>query len=226
MRAVAVVPVKYTSERVGSKNFREFVGGESLFSRKIRQLREADCFNEIYVSTDHVALAEEAESLGFRLIERDASYCNNETPWSEVIYHVVDSLPESDDVVVAWCHTTSPLFQRYSECIERYFVEVREGRSDGLVTVRPMKEFLLSADRRPLNYNWGVWHPYSQQLETIYAVNGALFVTDKATMVKNRYVVSRWPHLFECGFLESIDIDTPEDFTFAKKCLELGLDEY
>ena len=52
MKIVAVIPVKHTSERVKSKNFRPFYDGKSLLDIKIEQLMNTTNISDIYISSD------------------------------------------------------------------------------------------------------------------------------------------------------------------------------
>ena len=54
----------------------------------------------------------------------------------------------------------------------------------------------------------------------VFYITGALFITTKQNMLKNRYVISRNPFLFEVNNYESIDIDSEYDFELAKILLE------
>ena len=216
MRLIAVVPVKKTSDRVKDKNFCEFVHGKSLLDLLLSKLGNCSSIDEVYVSSDNLAISDTVVSRGFKFIERSAAFCNNDVGWSEVITHVIGSIPEEDNVVIAWCHTTSPLFGRYSEAIDAFSAAYSAGENDGLVTVHARSDFLLNQQGRPLNYSWGVWHPYSQDLEPLCAVTGALFIATKKTMLENRYVISRNPLLFHTSDYESVDVDTPFDFQLAR----------
>lgn len=220
MRTIAVVPVKEKSDRVKSKNFREFHDGISLFEHKIYQLRAAGCFDAIYVSSDCGALEERQVELGFTFLKRDQDYCNNVMPWSDVIHFVASSLPENPDTSLAWCHVTSPLFNDYSACLRNYHEKVAENEYDGLVSVKRVAEYLISEGGLPINYGWGVWHRYSQHLPKVYAVNGALFVAKIRTMIENRYVISRQPYFHEADDLSSIDVDNELDFSYAQYLME------
>lgn len=216
MKIVAVIPVKEKSERVMSKNFKTFADNLSLFELKLKQLVASKAFEAIYISTNALeakAIAEKHESI--IILDRNDHYCNNITPWSEVIHEVVCSIPEEDDTVIAWCHVTSPLFSDYDKAIEAYKKGVIN-YYNGLVTVSSLSEFIVSERARPVNYNWGVWHEYSQNLNKLYAISGALFVATKGEMKKNRYVISTNPILYEVSEYESIDIDTPYDFKIAQ----------
>ena len=216
MKTVAVVPVKHTSERVKQKNFRPFDGDKSLLDIKIEQLKASDAFDEIYISSDSPDAKKCCELHGAKFISRDISLCNNVTPWSDVIFEVVNSIPEPDNTHIAWCHTTSPLFDLFKSCLKRYYLNLDNGQENGLVAVSACKEYILDERATPVNYSWGPWHRYSQHLKKHYFVSGALFVSTKEEMLKNRYVISSNPYLFEASTEESLDIDTEFDFKFAQ----------
>lgn len=215
MKTVAVIPVKDKSERVVNKNFREFIDGISLMELKIRHLKSANIFDRIYVSTDSKKAYQLAKKYDLIFIERDKQFCNNITPWSDVIFEVVNSLPEDDETTVAWCHTTSPLFQNYKECIETYR-KLDPIKYNGLVVVVSFSEFIINEKAKPINYHWGVWHEYSQNMDQLYTITGGLFVASKKEMLKNRYVISTRPYLFEVSAFEAIDLDTEYDFQLAQ----------
>lgn len=219
MRKVAVIPVKHTSERVANKNFKEFYDGKSLFEVKLDQLIKCDCFDHIYVSTNSPVVNDILNEKNYEsttVIQRSDSFCNNNIPWSEVIHHVASSIPENDDTCVAWCHTTSPLFDEYRQCVDTFVKHLNSDKFNGLVTVSDFNEFLVDENTNPINYAWGPWHKYSQHLTKYYTINGALFISSKAEMIKNRYVISTNPHLYIVSKEKSVDIDDESDFEYAK----------
>jgi CMP-N-acetylneuraminic acid synthetase len=216
MRVVAVIPVKSISERVESKNFREFFGGESLFDILVNKLRNSNEIDDIYISSNALDLKERVERLGCKFILRPDEFCNNNISWSDVIAHVSNSIPEDDNTAIAWCHTTSPLFDEFDEAVKSYKASIKEGQFDGLVTVSELDEFIVSAHRQPINYSWGPWHPYSQHLEPMYTITGALFIATKIEMARNRYVISKNPDFYIVPPLQAIDVDTEYDFKLAQ----------
>ena len=220
MKTIAVIPVKHESERVRQKNFRPFDGDRSLLDIKIDQLKKANIFDEIYISSDSPEARKCSVDHGVKFIERDISLCNNVTPWSDVIFEVVSSIPEPGTAHIAWCHTTSPLFNLFNDCLKRYYSNIESGKENGLVAVSACKEFILDERATPVNYSWGPWHRYSQYLKKHYFVSGALFVSTKEEMLKNRYVISSNPYLFEATAEESVDIDTEFDFKFAQYLID------
>lgn len=216
MGLVAVIPVKHTSERVISKNFRPFYKGKSLLDLKIEQLKNTSLIDRIYVSSNSPDAREACTKYGVEFIPRSDSLCNNITPWSEVIYEIINSVPVSDKTHVAWCHTTSPNFDCFEKAIAEYFSAIENGKLNGLVAVSSCKEFIVDDMANPVNYSWGPWHKYSQDLRAYFFVSGALFLTSKAEYLRNRYVVSSSPHLFVASAEASIDIDTEFDFEYAQ----------
>ncbi len=220
MRVVAVIPVKSISERVKSKNFREFFASESLFDLLINKLRNSNEIDDIYISSNALDVKDRVEKLGCKFIQREDKFCNNNIPWSDVIAHIAGSIPEDDNTAIAWCHTTSPLFDEYDEAIQSYTASTKDGKFDGLVTVSELAEFIVSENRQPINYSWGPWHRYSQHLDTMYAITGALFIAPKIEMVRNRYVISKNPDFYVVPPIQAIDVDTEYDFKLAQLLMQ------
>ena len=108
----------------------------------------------------------------------------------------------------------------YKDAVKRYNEVLRNNKNNGLITVSKLGEFIVNNKARPVNYNWGVWHEYSQNLDKLYSITGALFIAPKSEMIKNRYVCSTNPFLFEVSNYESIDIDTIYDFKLAQLMFE------
>jgi len=211
--AVAVIPVREGSQRVLDKNFRSFAGGKSLLELKIEQLRKEACFEEIFVSSDSARAREVAERTSVGFLPRESRLCSANVRWSDVISGVVASLP-GDNPLVAWVHSTSPLHTEYARPLSVF--RKREGECDSLVTVSAFQEFIVNKKGRPINYHWGVWHDYSQELDELYKVTGALFIARKQDILQWRYLIGVKPHLYSVNRKSAVDIDTMEDFELAQ----------
>jgi CMP-N-acetylneuraminic acid synthetase len=215
MSTYAVIPVKGTSERVQSKNFRPFVDGMSLTELKVRQTVESGVFRDVFISSD----SDEGETLaarhGVTFLRRDAAFCNNQVPWSDVIYHVVNSLPIDPTDTVCWSHSTSPLFWRFADAVQQFNAAIAEGY-DSLIGVAALNEYILTDKGRPVNYAWGVWHPYTQHVEKLLRVTGSVFIAPKSEMLRCRYIVGQRPYLYATLPFEAVDVDTDYDFRLAQ----------
>jgi len=213
-RVIAVIPVKHTSDRVPSKNFRVFdeTDSASLFDILVKKLNSLQ-LDKVYVSSDSASVEE--NSSDYELLRRESYYCNNEVPWSDVITNVLESIPEPDDATVLWCHTTSPLFNSHSRALQQYLKRDTD-IYDSLVAVSRVKEFILTEAGLPVNYAFGPWHKYSQFLPRYYNVAGSLFIGQLSKMKSLRYVIGTSPILYQVEDIEAIDIDTELDFKLAQ----------
>ena len=210
-----VIPVKKTSERVKNKNFRKFYNNKSLFHLLISKLRKSQLVKNIFISSNKTSIEKEVNSMGCKFIYRKDKYCNNIIPWSDMIYHTVKSLPIDSNDDLAWCHTTTPLFDNYDNAFKTYFKKIKS-KNDGLVIVSTLNEFVVNEKKKPVNYSWGPWHQYSQNLEKLYTITGTMFASKKINFLNNRYVISKNPHFYQISRYESLDIDDNYDFELAK----------
>ncbi|WP_217127068.1 cytidylyltransferase domain-containing protein [Hydrogenophilus thiooxidans] len=215
MRVVAVIPAKGFSSRVPDKNFRPFYKGKSLLEIKIFQCLQSGVFDSIYVSSDDERAADIAHQLGVTYVFRDNRLCLESTPWYEVLEGILDSLPETDDVWVAWCPVTSPLFRRYAEIVSCLCDKLTEGYNS-ITTVTSLRHYYLNDHFTPLNHCWGVWHSYSQKISAIYQLNLACTISQKKEMKFCSYQIGSRPTFFLTEAWEGHDIDTQEEFELAQ----------
>jgi len=209
---VALIPVREGSERIKDKNFVEFVEGQSLLEIKIEHLKQAGCFDRIFVSSDSDKVRQIALNNGINFLERTTEMCQSSVIWPDVVEHIISTIPGNP--IVTWSLVTSPLFNRYANAVGDFLTHKE---NDSLVAVLPKKSFFINKFGRGINYNPGFWHPYSQELETYYEVTGACYIGLKSDMIKWRYWFGIKPYLFEVSETEAVDIDTEEQFKFAKK---------
>ena len=211
-KIVALVPVREGSQRVKNKNFISFSDGKSLLEIKIKALKEADCFDHIYISSNSERTRKIAEENDVEYLFRAESMCRADVIWSDVVEYIMGTIPNNP--LISWALTTSPMFCNHRGAVEK-FLEV-QGEHDSLVAVEKKKSFFLNGYGRGINFNPGLWHPYSQQLEPWYEVTGACYIGRKSDMQKWRYWFGVNPYLFEISSAESVDVDTEEDFKFAQ----------
>lgn len=218
---VALVPVREGSSRIKDKNFIPFGGHPTLMHNKIEQLKRSSCFDHIYISSDSQRVREIAKECGVEYLPRDPLMCTSKPRWDEVVVSILNTVPGNPDV--AWAMVTSPLFSRYGEAVESYFAHPDE--NDSLVGVKRIQEYLIDENGRPLFYSFGPWHPYSNELKPLYAINDTIFIARKSDQINWRYWIGRKPCLFLCGQQESIDVNFPEDLEMARVASQLKLND-
>jgi CMP-N-acetylneuraminic acid synthetase len=217
-KIVAVVPVREGSSRIKDKNFVPFGGHPTLVHNKIDHLKRAGCFDHIYISSDSQRAREIAKETGVEFLDRDPVMCTSKPRWDEVVVSILNTVP--GDPHIAWAMVTSPLFTRYGEAVDAYVS--KQGVHDSLVGVKQIKEYLIDEAGRPLFYSFGAWHPYSDEIKPLYAINDTIFIAKKSDQVHWRYWIGRTPFLFQCEPVESIDVNFPEDLEMAVLAGGLG----
>jgi len=211
-KIVAAIPVREGSRRVKDKNFRPFANEKSLLHLKIKQLKKANCFDHIYISSDSERAKKIAEENDIEFLPRPSYLCSSKARWFEVTDYILESIP--GDPIVAWTMVTAPLFERYKQAIDK-FLSVRE-EYDSLLTVLGAREYLLNEKGKPINCNFGLWHSYTNELEKHYVITGSLYIARKSDQLRWHYWIGLKPYLYEISKFECVDVDYEEDFQFAE----------
>ncbi|MFT5716055.1 MAG: CMP-N-acetylneuraminic acid synthetase [Oleiphilaceae bacterium] len=217
MRKIAVIPAKSSSSRVPDKNFRDFFNEKSLLEIKIEQCIDSKMFDCIYISSDDDRCRELANKYNISFIKRDAIYCIDETPWSEVLISILNQTDTADRDLIAWIPVTTPLFINYKEAFD--ILEDNDA-NDSLMTVTELKHYMLNSDFIPCNFQFGVWASYSQLISPFYQMNCALWIAPKEKMIRNRFQTGDSPYFMKTPLLDSVDIDELEEFELAQLLFE------
>jgi N-acylneuraminate cytidylyltransferase len=217
-QVVAVVPVREGSSRITGKNFLPFGKYPTLVHNKIEHLKASGCFTHIYLSSDSARVKEIARECGVDFLYRDPLMCTSKPRWDEVVKAILCTVPGDPDVL--WAMVTSPLFTRYKEAVDAYYAN--SVKHDSLVGVKQIREYLVDEEGRPLFYSFGAWHPYSNELKPLYAINDVAFIAKKSDQLQWGYWIGRRPYLFQCEGAESIDVNFPEDMEMALLAQQLS----
>jgi CMP-N,N'-diacetyllegionaminic acid synthase len=212
----ALVPVRSGSVRVENKNTRPFCGS-TLLELRVKQLMTLPFLDGVIVSSNDPEMLSIAADLGAETHLRDPYFASNTVSMSEV-YENMAGAAKCDDIMYAL--VTTPLVS--DESFIKGFETYRNLSSgyDSITTVADVKEFLIK-DGKPYNYD-GNRIPRSQDLPDIVKLTFCISMLPRMTMVQKRSCLGNNPFFFRLSQLESIDIDTPFDFTLA----ELLYDHY
>jgi CMP-N-acetylneuraminic acid synthetase len=211
MTRKVIVPVKSNSVRVQNKNFRAFHELWSLYDIKMRQLLKVFEPDQIYVSSESARIAAKAKEYGAHFMMRKIDYTFESTPFSDVVFELFTQAGEADEY--AWVTVTDPMFDQFAD-VNALWDNVSDGY-DSIVVVRELREFVLSADFRPINWNFGSWHQTSQNFGKLFTWSNCYNIIKHDAMIKSRYVFGSKPFHFVTD-RPGIDIDTEEDFALAR----------
>lgn len=224
MSLAIFLPTRRGSERVINKNtrkFAEFEGG--LLELKLNQLIELDV-NEIILSSndeESIKIAKKFQSAHSKLkIDvRPDHLGSSSTSLTELIKYV-PSLTSCEHIL--WTHVTSPMVtsEIYLKSIVEYYKHLKSG-FDSLMSVTPFQNFLWNeVDNDLVNRKGDERWPKTQDLETLYEINSAIFITPREIYEQHVDRVGKKPFLYQMNRLESLDVDWEDDFKIAEAVYE------
>ena len=91
MKTIALIPARAGSKRIKSKNIRDFCG-YPLIAYTIQQAKDANCFENIYVSTNDPETAAIADRYGASIILRPDEIAGDESTDYEWVVHALDHI--------------------------------------------------------------------------------------------------------------------------------------
>lgn len=210
MSIKALIAVRSGSQRVKNKNIRPFAGS-TLLELKISQLQRISKLDGIVVNSNDDDMLKVASNMGCETVKRDEYYASNVVSMSDVYKNMAENI---DADTIAYINVTNPLLEdeTISKAIEMY--NKQRGVYDSLNSAHLIKEFLFR-DNLPINYDLR-HQPRSQDLPDIMALNFAVNILERNTMIENKNVVGMKPYLLCINELEATDIDNEIDFDFAE----------
>ena len=214
------LPTRKGSERVKNKNTRKFSNFEGgLLELKLKQLAKLDV-DEVVLSTndeESIAVARNLEKdfPKLKIDIRPDALASSTTSLSDLIAYV-PKIIKSEHVL--WTHVTSPMADTeiYADSIKSYYEGLKNG-FDSLMSVTGFQNFLWKKEKNDIiNRRGDERWPKTQDLEKLYEINSAVFITPKEVYTKNGDRVGDKPFLFELNKLTSLDVDWEEDFKIAE----------
>lgn len=215
MTTVALLPMKANSQRVKGKNFRDF-HGKPLFRWILDTLLSLESIDRVVINTDaREVLAQNGleESSRVTIRDRKPEICGDDVSMNLVLADDVANVPAD---VYLMTHTTNPLLGAGTvrRALEFFDRARSEGKADSLFTVDRFQTRFYRADSSAINHDPGNLIP-TQNLEPWFSENSNLYIFTAGSFHSTGARIGRHPVMFETPRLESVDIDTPEDWAVA-----------
>lgn len=221
MTTVALLPMKAHSERVKAKNFRELLG-RPLFRWMLDTLLSVPAIDRVVINTDARGLLEEhglREDARILVRDRRPEICGDLVSMNRVLEDDICHVAADTYLMT---HTTNPLISAgtVTRALESYRRGVdREGR-DSLFSVNRVQTRFYRADGSAVNHD-----PdnlvRTQDLEPWFEENSCLYVFSRQSFASTAARIGRRPLLFETPRLESLDIDTQDDWDLVEAVARL-----
>jgi CMP-N-acetylneuraminic acid synthetase len=211
----AILPIKSHSERVPGKNFK-ILGDKPLYCWIVRTLLEVREISGLVIDTDSDdrELWRLADNPKVKIKKRSPNLVGDCVSMNVIIWDYVASASETEFIMT---HVTNPFLsiETITSAIKEYLVQKQNGY-DSLFSVSPIQGRLFNSGGLPLNHD-PLNLVRTQDLDTILLENSCLYLFDKASFTKNRARIGSKPFLFPIPTLDSIDIDTREEWDLAQQ---------
>lgn len=213
MKNIAIIPARGGSKRLPQKNIKLLDGFPLLSFSILFAQANSEIIDEIYVSTDDEDIKNIALKYGAKVIDRPKDLSGDLEPTVSALKHVLQSIDSGVDNVVL-LQATNPI--RPKNLLKEAFEIYQKENSNSLFTVsRNHKKFGKITDQKFIPYNYKIGQR-SQDIEPLYFENGLLYIT-KASLIHEDIIISEDAFPFEIDHIfASVDIDTQEDFDYAK----------
>jgi len=220
-KVLAIIPARGGSKGVPRKNIRS-VAGKPLIAWTIEAAKKSSYIDRLVLSSEDPEIIAAAKSSGCEApFVRPAELAQDHTPGVEPVLHALDQLPGYDYVVLL--QPTSPL--RTAAEIDGCIALCEERGAPACVSVTEAShhpQWMFTADEH------GRMHPLveqsatrRQELPPVYALNGAVYVAQVAWLQRSRDFIGEGTRAYVMQPLQSIDIDTEDDFFLAECLLQL-----
>jgi len=214
------LPTRSGSQRVKNKNTRNFADIEGGLTKiKLLQVMNIKNIDEIIFSTNSVECASIAEAFlpfceKLKIVKRPEALCKSHTDLKDLIEYV-PSITTADHIL--WGHVTTPFVNcdDYEYAIETYFDKIDQG-FDSLIGVQEVQNYIYSDDFKLVNNSTKLPWPRTQDLDIFYELNHSIFITSRETYQKQINRLGKKPFFYKMSKLQSLDIDSMEDFSIAE----------
>ncbi len=211
MKVVSFIPIKLNNQRLPGKNTME-LNGRPLCDYIFDTICKVPGIDEKYVYCSDEAIVpyiRPYEEKGLRFLKRDSYLDGFQVKGLEIIDRFVKDV---DADVYVLTHVTQPFTK--PESIANALEQVRNGGYDSSFSAVKLQDYMWM-DGKPFNYDMKDI-PRTQDLTPIYMETGAFFIFKKDVFTKLGQRIGEKPFIYEIDQFEAVDIDTAEDFEFAK----------
>jgi len=201
--------------RVKGKNFRDFCG-KPLFRWIFDTLLTIEEIDQIIINTDarHILAQNGLVSTDLITIrDRKSEICGDNVSMNKVL---ADDIANAEADMYIMTHATNPFLSRdtIKKAIATFTKARNDGNADSLFSVDRFQKRFYRADCIPINHNPKVLLP-TQELESWYAENSCLYIFTAQSFATTNARIGSSPMMLESPPIESVDIDTQDDWNLA-----------
>lgn len=206
-KVVSFIPIKLNNQRLPGKNVME-LEGRPLCEYIFNTINQVDSIQEKYVyCSDETIKQYMPEKL--RFLKRDSYLDGFQVKGLEIIEYFIRDV---DADIYVLTHVTQPFTK--VESIRKALDKVLYEGYDSAFSCTCIQDYCWYQGK-PFNYDMQDIVT-TQNLEPIYMETGAFFIFRKEVFTKLHQRIGKNPYMYVIDQFEAVDIDTAEDFEFAK----------
>jgi len=211
---IIFIPIKHNSQRVHRKNFRRF-GKEPLFKHTLLKYSN----HQVYVDTDSqeiIDLISSDKTLSHvNVFNRRESLRGDTVSVCDLIRDFVIRFKINEPV--AQIHVTSPFLKEETLLAASKYIK----NHDSVISCNAYNSRFWRKENYgycPINHN-PVKMEQTQDLPTLYEENSAFYIFKPEVILDLNSRIGKNPHFYSIDKIQSVDIDTEEDWDFALNIL-------
>lgn len=211
MKIVSFIPIKLNNQRLPGKNIM-MLNRRPTCDYIFESISNIDIIDEKYVYCSDESIKPYIapyKSKGLSFLKRDECLDGFQVKGLEIVEHFVKDV---DADIYVLTHVTQPFTK--SKSIRTALTKVISGEYDSAFSAVALQDYMW-INGKPFNYDMKNI-VRTQDLETVYMETGAFFIFRKEVFTKYGQRIGNNPYIYEIDQFEAVDIDTAEDFEFAK----------
>ena len=212
----ALLPMKANSQRVPGKNFK-VLSCKPLYRWILDTLLSVDDVERIIINTDAAFLLNDSVLQNDERIilrEREETLRGDTVSMNRILASDI-AFDTADTFLMT--HTTNPFLsvESVSRALGVFENAYASGAVDSLFSVNRFQTRFYRSDGSAINHDPANL-VQTQDLEPWYEENSCLYMFTREAFASTGARIGRKPLMFETPRLESIDIDTPDDWALAE----------
>lgn len=211
MKVVSFIPIKLNNQRLPGKNTM-MLNGRPMCDYLFETISKIDGIDEKYVYCSDEAIKPYIapyEPNGLKFLKRDSYLDGFQVKGLEIIDYFVKDV---DADIYVLTHVTQPFTKGSS--ISNALEKVLSGEYDSAFSAVKLQDYMWM-NGKPFNYDMKNI-VRTQDLDPIFMETGAFFIFRKEVFTELGQRIGNKPYIYEIDQFEAVDVDTAEDFEFAK----------
>ena len=221
MRVLAIIPARQNSKRLRLKNFKEF-GGKPLFMHTVDKLKKIKSINRIVISTDNKKITKYKLPKKAEIILRNKKLSNDKSSVLDVVIDIAKRKKNFD--FIGYFLPTCP----FIALKDIKFALKKLKKYDSVISILPFEDPIQIALKlnkktkviKPIFNNLNKNKINSRYIEKSYKPSGGFYFINKKKLLLTNKIYFKKTYGVLYTSKKYIDIDTLENFQYAKYLLK------